>query len=129
MFQRFQRLLASPDFSILGAALARALFDMEAPSIGLLNVGTEDMKGHDEVREAATMLNAGSGAGFRYHGFVEGDDIGKGTVDVIVTEGFTGNIALNALSLRTVRWAMCASCLFCETAIVWPSRLFTWSMT
>jgi len=82
------------DFSILGAALARALFDMEAPSIGLLNVGTEDMKGHEEVREAAAMLTSGSGAGFTYHGFVEGDDIGKGTVDVIVTEGFTGNIAL-----------------------------------
>jgi glycerol-3-phosphate acyltransferase PlsX len=82
------------DFSILGAALARALFDMEAPSIGLLNVGTEDMTGHEEVREAAAMLTAGSGAGFTYHGFVEGDDIGKGTVDVVVTEGFTGNIAL-----------------------------------
>jgi len=82
------------DFSILGAALARALFDMETPSIGLLNVGTEEMKGHDEVKEAAAMLAAASGAGFRYHGFVEGDDIGKGTVDVIVTEGFTGNIAL-----------------------------------
>jgi len=84
------------DFSILGAALARALFDQESPTIGLLNVGTEDMKGHDEVREAAQMLTAGSGAGFTYHGFVEGDDIGKGTVDVVVTEGFSGNIALKA---------------------------------
>jgi glycerol-3-phosphate acyltransferase PlsX len=82
------------DFSILGAALARALFDQELPSIGLLNVGTEEMKGHDEVKEAAAMLAAASGAGFTYHGFVEGDDIGKGTVDVVVTEGFTGNIAL-----------------------------------
>ena len=82
------------DFSILGAALARALFDQELPTIGLLNVGTEEMKGHDEVKEAAALLTAGSGAGFIYHGFVEGDDIGKGTVDVIVTEGFTGNIAL-----------------------------------
>ena len=82
------------DFSILGAALARALFDAELPTVGLLNVGTEEMKGHDEVREAAELLRQGSGAGFRYHGFVEGDDIGKGTVDVVVTEGFTGNIAL-----------------------------------
>jgi glycerol-3-phosphate acyltransferase PlsX len=83
------------DFSILGAALARALFDQEAPTLGLLNVGTEDMKGHDEVKEAARALGAASGkAGFVYHGFVEGDDIGKGTVDVVVTEGFTGNIAL-----------------------------------
>jgi glycerol-3-phosphate acyltransferase PlsX len=82
------------DFSILGAALARALFDQEAPTVGLLNVGTEEMKGHDEVKDAARALAAASGAGFIYHGFVEGDDIGKGTVDVVVTEGFTGNIAL-----------------------------------
>ena len=83
------------DFSILGAALARALFDQEAPTLGLLNVGTEDMKGHDEVKDAARALAAASGtAGFVYHGFVEGDDIGRGTVDVVVTEGFAGNIAL-----------------------------------
>ena len=82
------------DFSILGAALARALFDQELPTVGLLNVGTEDMKGHDEVKDAARLLSAASGSGFIYHGFVEGDDIGKGTVDVVVTEGFAGNIAL-----------------------------------
>ena len=82
------------DFSILGSALARALFDQEAPSVGLLNVGTEEMKGHDEVKEASRILAAASGIGFTYHGFVEGDDIGKGTVDVVVTEGFAGNIAL-----------------------------------
>lgn len=82
------------DFSILGAALARALFDDEQPVVGLLNVGTEEVKGLDSIREAARLLSAASGAGFRYHGFVEGDDIGKGTVDVVVTEGFVGNIAL-----------------------------------
>lgn len=82
------------DFSILGAALARALFDQELPSVGLLNVGTEEVKGRDEVKEAARILGAASGSGFVYHGFVEGDDIGKGTVDVVVTEGFAGNIAL-----------------------------------
>lgn len=82
------------DFSILGAALARALFDQELPTVGLLNVGTEEMKGHDEVKDAARLLHAASGSGFVYHGFVEGDDIGKGTVDVVVTEGFAGNIAL-----------------------------------
>lgn len=82
------------DFSILGAALARALFDQESPTVGLLNIGTEELKGHDEVRDAARLLSEASGAGFTYHGFVEGDDIGKGTVDVVVTEGFTGNIAL-----------------------------------
>jgi glycerol-3-phosphate acyltransferase PlsX len=82
------------DFSILGAALARALFDQESPSLGLLNVGTEEVKGLDQVKEASRILTAASGAGFTYHGFVEGDDIGKGTVDVVVTEGFAGNIAL-----------------------------------
>lgn len=83
------------DFSILGAALARALFDQESPTVGLLNVGSEEVKGLDTVKDAARMLTAASGtAGFTYYGFVEGDDIGKGTVDVVVTEGFTGNIVL-----------------------------------
>ncbi|WP_127071224.1 phosphate acyltransferase PlsX [Pelagibacterium lentulum] len=82
------------DFSILGAALARALFDMKSPTIGLLNVGVEEAKGNEWVKDAGKILSETSGAGFTYHGFVEGDDIGKGTVDVVVTEGFTGNIAL-----------------------------------
>lgn len=82
------------DFSILGAALAKALFDQDNPTVGLLNVGVEEVKGLDSVKDAAKILSAHSGAGYLYHGFVEGDDIGKGTVDVVVTEGFTGNIAL-----------------------------------
>ncbi len=82
------------DFAILGTALARALFDQELPSVGLLNIGTEDLKGIDSVREAAEILKDRDGAGFLFHGFVEGNDIGKGTVDVVVTEGFVGNIAL-----------------------------------
>ncbi|WDR06080.1 phosphate acyltransferase PlsX [Devosia rhodophyticola] len=82
------------DFSILGTALARALFAREKPTVGLLNIGTEEVKGLDSIKEAGKILAAASGAGFTYHGFVEGDDLGKGTVDVIVTEGFAGNIAL-----------------------------------
>lgn len=82
------------DFSILGSALARALFDMESPTVGLLNVGVEEVKGIESVKEAAQILSETDGAGFSYHGFVEGDDLGKGTVDVVVVEGFTGNIAL-----------------------------------
>lgn len=82
------------DFAILGASMARALFDHEAPSVGLLNVGTEDLKGVDSVKDAAKILTQRDGAGFSFHGFVEGNDIGKGTVDVVVTEGFVGNIAL-----------------------------------
>lgn len=82
------------DFAILGAALAQALFDKSMPTVGLLNVGTEDLKGVEQVKDAAKILAERNGAGFHFHGFVEGDDLGKGTVDVVVTEGFTGNIAL-----------------------------------
>lgn len=82
------------DFSILGAALARAMFDIESPTVGLLNVGVEEAKGNESVKDAGKILSESSGAGFTYKGFVEGDDLGKGTVDVVVTEGFTGNIAL-----------------------------------
>jgi phosphate acyltransferase len=82
------------DFSILGAALARALFDLKTPTVGLLNVGVEEVKGIEQVKDAAKILSEAEGTSFKYHGFVEGDDLGKGTVDVVVTEGFTGNIAL-----------------------------------
>jgi phosphate acyltransferase len=82
------------DFAILGTAMARALFDLDRPSVGLLNVGTEEIKGQEEVKDAGRMLREADLASMRYHGFVEGDDIGRGTVDVVVTEGFAGNIAL-----------------------------------
>ncbi|MBU1304495.1 MAG: phosphate acyltransferase, partial [Alphaproteobacteria bacterium] len=82
------------DYAILGSALARCLFDDQSPTVGLLNVGTEEVKGLESIKEAGRILSEASGAGFTYHGFIEGDDIGKGTVDVVVTEGFVGNIAL-----------------------------------
>ncbi|MEX0346824.1 MAG: phosphate acyltransferase PlsX [Rhizobiaceae bacterium] len=82
------------DFSILGAAMARALFEIDRPTVGLLNVGVEEIKGQEEVKEAGATLRAANLESMRYMGFVEGDDIGKGTVDVVVTEGFSGNIAL-----------------------------------
>ena len=82
------------DFSILGAAMARALFDVERPTVGLLNVGVEEIKGQEEVKEAGRVLREAALTSMDYRGFVEGDDIGKGTVDVVVTEGFSGNIAL-----------------------------------
>jgi glycerol-3-phosphate acyltransferase PlsX len=81
------------EFAIMGEAFHRAVHGVARPSIGLMNVGAEDMKGHEEVREAQNMLREG-GFDLNYYGFVEGDDIAKGTVDVIVTDGFTGNIAL-----------------------------------
>ena len=82
------------DFSILGAAMARAIFGIERPTVGLLNVGVEEIKGQEEVKDAGRLLRDANMDSLQYHGFVEGDDIGKGTVDVVVTEGFSGNIAL-----------------------------------
>ncbi len=80
-------------FAIMGDAFARAVLGLESPAIGLLNVGSEDMKGHDEVKAAHLTLKS-SGLPLNYIGFVEGNDITAGTVDVIVTDGFTGNVAL-----------------------------------
>jgi glycerol-3-phosphate acyltransferase PlsX len=82
------------DMAIMGAAMARIVFDIERPTVGLLNVGTEEMKGVEIVREASRILRESDIPALAYHGFVEGDDIGRGTVDVVVTEGFAGNIAL-----------------------------------
>lgn len=81
------------DFAGMGAAMARALFHVERPSVALLNIGVEEVKGLDEVRKAGEALK-GADLPIDYRGFVEGDDLGKGVVDVIVTEGFSGNIAL-----------------------------------
>jgi len=81
------------EFAIMGEAFHAAVHGVEKPTIGLLNVGSEEMKGHEEVREAGRLLRANT-LGLDYRGFVEGDDIAKGTVDVVVTDGFTGNIAL-----------------------------------
>jgi phosphate acyltransferase len=81
------------EFAMMGAAMARALFGVEKPSVGLLNIGVEEVKGVDEIRKAAALLKDAP-LPLRYHGFVEGDDVGRGAVDVVVTDGFTGNIAL-----------------------------------
>ncbi len=81
------------DFAVMGEAMARALFGVERPTVGLLNIGVEEVKGIEEVKDAGQILRE-SDLPIRYHGFVEGDDLGKGTVDVVVTEGFAGNIAL-----------------------------------
>ena len=82
------------DFAILGSAMARAIFGIERPSVGLLNVGVEEIKGQEEVKEAGRLLREAELKSMDYRGFVEGDDIGRGAVDVVVTEGFAGNIAL-----------------------------------
>jgi glycerol-3-phosphate acyltransferase PlsX len=82
------------DLAIMGSAMARVLFGRERPTVGLLNIGVEEVKGLEEVREAGAILRERNLPFLDYVGFVEGDDIGQGKADVIVTEGFAGNIAL-----------------------------------
>ncbi len=82
--------------AMMGSAMARVLFDLERPTVGLLNIGVEEVKGVEEVREAAELLRKADLPQLEFIGFVEGDGIGRGAADVIVTEGFSGNIALKA---------------------------------
>src|SRR6202795_1912036 len=82
--------------AVMGSAMASVLFDLDRPTVGLLNIGVEEMKGHEEIREAAELLRAMNLPQLEYVGFVEGDGIGRGAADVIVAEGFSGNIALKA---------------------------------
>jgi len=116
------------DFAAMGNAFARSILGIPEPSYGLLNVGSEDIKGHEDLQVAATILRASSLPG-HFYGFVEGDDIGKGTVDVVVTDGFTGNVALktaegtaklvNEFIRRTFRSSLLAKIgyLFARSAI------------
>jgi glycerol-3-phosphate acyltransferase PlsX len=83
-------------FALMGAIYCRAVLGINNPSIGLLNIGTEEMKGHDEIRTAAAILRERPIPG-RFHGFVEGNHVPAGLVDVVVSDGFTGNVALKIL--------------------------------
>jgi glycerol-3-phosphate acyltransferase PlsX len=78
----------------MGSIIARDVYGLASPRIGLLNIGTEDMKGHEVVQAAHALIGAAS---LNYVGFVEGDDIFSGDVDVVVTDGFTGNVALKTM--------------------------------
>jgi len=84
------------DLAVMGAGMYRTLYEVKRPKIGLLNIGVEEAKGLDEIKKAGQILRELPLEGLEYHGFVEGHDIGRGTVDVVVTEGFSGNIALKA---------------------------------
>lgn len=81
-------------FAIMGAAYARIIFDLDRPRVALLNIGSEDQKGTDEIREAAAELKAADQLPLEFTGFVEGDKLARGNHDVIVCDGFAGNIAL-----------------------------------
>jgi phosphate acyltransferase len=84
-------------FARMGAIVAGDVHGLPCPRVGLLNIGEEDMKGHEGVQAAHALLGARDDAQFRYLGFVEGDDIFSGEVDVVVTDGFTGNVALKTM--------------------------------
>jgi glycerol-3-phosphate acyltransferase PlsX len=83
-------------FAVMGEVFARAVLGVTKPTVGLLNIGTEEVKGHDTIREAAAALRA-SHLPIEFRGFVEGTDLTSGKVDVVVTDGFTGNVALKVL--------------------------------
>lgn len=80
-------------FALMGDVFARTVLGLMAPTVGLLNVGSEDLKGNDAVRAASARLREPV-MPIHFHGFIEGDDIAAGTVDVVVTDGFTGNVAV-----------------------------------
>ena len=80
-------------FAVMGEVFARTVLGVDRPTVGLLNVGSEEFKGHETVRGAAKLLQE-IDLPITFHGFIEGDDITAGTVDVVVTDGFTGNVAL-----------------------------------
>jgi glycerol-3-phosphate acyltransferase PlsX len=81
-------------FAVMGAAYARVVLDLKKPRVQLLNIGTEELKGTDELKDAAAILREADYLGMRFDGFIEGDKISRGDVDVVVTDGFSGNIAL-----------------------------------
>ncbi|PKP93849.1 MAG: phosphate acyltransferase [Alphaproteobacteria bacterium HGW-Alphaproteobacteria-16] len=84
-------------FAVMGAAYARTVLDLESPRVALLNIGTEEMKGTDSIREAAAKLRSATHLPLTFSGFVEGNALSRGDIDVIVCDGFSGNIALKTM--------------------------------
>jgi len=105
------------EFSVLGAVFSREVLKVQTPRVGILNVGEEEMKGNEQVKEAAQLLSRTQSKISKYIGFVEGNDITNGSVDVVVTDGFTGNITLKAteglakLMMQSIKDALKASWL------------------
>src|SRR6266851_3182965 len=84
------------EFAVMGSVFAQVLLGLDRPKVGLLNVGSEELKGHEELRQAAGWLRR-KGSPIDFHGFVEGNDITSGMIDVVVADGFTGNVALKSI--------------------------------
>lgn len=85
------------EFAVMGAAYARIAFGLERPRVSLLNIGTEDLKGTDEIRDAAAILRESNHLHMNFQGFIEGDKISRGDSDVVVCDGFSGNISLKTM--------------------------------
>jgi len=81
-------------FAVMGSAYARTVLGVSKPRVKLLNIGTEELKGTDELKEAAALLREADYLPLRFDGFTEGDQLSRGNIDVVVTDGFSGNIAL-----------------------------------
>ena len=84
-------------FAVMGAAYARSALDLERPRVALLNIGTEELKGTETIRDAAALLRAATHLRLDFTGFIEGNKLSRGDVDVIVCDGFSGNIALKTI--------------------------------
>src|SRR5215467_898282 len=84
------------DLAVMGSAMARVLYNLDQPTVALLNIGVEEVKGLEPVREAGRILREAKLPGLDYIGFIEGTSIGAGAADVVVSEGFAGNIAIKA---------------------------------
>ena len=82
------------DFSIMGSSLYKALFPEDQAKVALLNIGSEDIKGNETIKETSQILNKQNNLDFEFSGFIEGNELMNGDVNVIVTDGFTGNVAL-----------------------------------
>lgn len=85
------------EFAIMGAAYSRIALGVAKPRVSLLNIGTEDQKGTDEIRDAAAILKDAAHLPMRFEGFIEGDKIARGLTDVVVCDGFSGNISLKTM--------------------------------
>ena len=82
------------DFSIMGASLYKSLYPLETPNVALLNIGSEELKGNDTIKETFKLLNGKKNNDFEFSGYIEGNELMNGNVNVIVADGFTGNVAL-----------------------------------
>ncbi|MBS4095428.1 MAG: phosphate acyltransferase PlsX [Sulfuricella sp.] len=112
-------------FAIMGASLVSAVEHKERPSVGLLNIGEEDIKGNDVAKRAGELLKA---SGLNFHGNVEGNDIYKGTVDVVVCDGFVGNVALKTSEGLAKLFAEELRGSFRKNYFTKLAALFAWSV-